>query len=240
MDYTENDFIVNQDFDISTLEYENLDIIIKAYDDFASTSKKCFFVFDYCKHDYVYIKSYNEYFTEIPEEIVEPYTFYNSMIHHKDLEFVHQIHHRVFDYVPTIKHELKKNLKLYYSCRFKNCNNEYVMSDISIKLLKTDISGNIWLALFVIEKSFSENYKIPYIENQFGDIRQFTLNQELLSKLTDAEKEILFLTFGNYNNNDIAVQLFKTYATVRSHLKSINKKFKTKDKLDLQRRLLMK
>jgi len=238
MKFTEQDYIVKQNFDISSLDYKKIKLHIIGYENFANLTKNCFFIFDYYKHNYLCIKSFNEYFNEIPEKINEPYLFFNNKIHPDDLDFVYQIHLRTFRYVFSLAQNERKGLQMYYNCRYQNKFNEYEMTNINIKLLDTDSIGNIWLVLFVIEMSDSENYKIPYIETETGDIRQFTLNQTLLKKLTDAEKEIVFMMFGNISNKEIAQLMHKSFNTIRANIQNIYFKLEVTNRFEFQKKLL--
>ena len=111
MKLQEKDYIVNQNFDISSLDYEKAKQHIIGLKDVAFATKQCFFIFDYFKHNYFYINTNNEYFSKVPQIIKEPYLFFNEKIHPSDLIFVHQIHHRVFNFVFSLDIEKEK---IYY------------------------------------------------------------------------------------------------------------------------------
>ena len=81
------------------------------------------------------------------------------------------------------------------------------MTDICLKLIETDTTGNIWLVLFVLEKSNTDSFIIPYIENKKGNIRQFTLNQNRISLLSKTEKEIIFCA--KFLNLNIIISRYK-------------------------------
>lgn len=240
MKYKEQDYIVRQDFDVDSLNYEKVKNHISGLEIFAQTTKKCFFIFDYCQHNYFCLKSYNEYFNDYSENIKEPYLFFNNKIHPDDVDFVYQIHQRAFSYVFSLAQNERNGLQLFYNCRFLNKFKKYEMTNINIKLLENDSLGNIWLVLFVIDKSISTNFIIPYIETFSGEIRQYTLNQDLLKKLTDTEKEIVFMMFGDISHKEIAKLMHKSINTIRTHIYSIFGKIVVIDKLDLQKKLLSK
>lgn len=114
------------------------------------------------------------------------------------------------------------------------------MTNISLSIIDLDIKGNIWLVLFGIEKSKSANFTIPYIENFNGKIKQFTLNEEIFSKLTDIEKEIALLLFEEIRISEISKLKFKSPHTIKSHIQKIFKKAGAKNRLDFQRKILSK
>jgi len=236
----EQDYFVKQDFDVSSLDYEKAKLCITGYENFAEALNKCFFIFDYYKHNFFFIKSYNEYLKKIPTTIKEPYLFFNNNIHPEDLDFVYQINNRTFNYIFSLPYEQKQGLKLFFNCRFLNCYEQFEMTNITLKLIETDSKGNIWLVLFIIEKSDSENYAIPFVETKNREIRQFTLNQMLLKKLTDTEKEIVLYLFGNMTHKEISDLLRKSIKTVRFHIYNIKNKLEVKNMLDLQKKLLSK
>jgi len=240
MKFREQDYIVHQDFDVASLDYEKVNKYIIGLELFAQTSKKCFFIFDYYKHNYLYLKTYSEYFNDYSVDIEEPYLFFNKKLHPEDIDFVHEIHYRVFKYVFSLNIEERKNLQLFYNCRMKNKSELFVMTNVSLKIIELDSNGNIWLVLFVIEKSYSENYIIPFIENSTKDYRQFTFNQDILQNLSNIEKEVAMLLFTEIKIYEIAELMFKSPYTIKSHIQKLFKKAKAKNRLDFQRKLLCK
>ena len=121
----------------------------------------------------------------------------------------------------------------------QNNSNKFPMTDIILKLIETDRNGCIWLVLFVLEKSKTDYFKIPYIETDFDKHRhQFELNQLLLKKLTATEKEIVSYLFDNIPNNEIADLSHRSYYTIRTHIKNIYNKIEVEDRLELQKKLL--
>lgn len=237
----EQDFIVKQIFDTESLNYKIAKKKIDGLIDLAYTKKLCFFIFDYYKHDYYYIKSFNEYFNKIPDEISEPYLFFNLKIHEEDRILIKQIHHRAFDFVFSYPSNNRKDLTLYFSCRMQNDKKKHQMTDISLKVLETDTNGSIWLVLFIIEKSTSNNYKIPYIESSnTNKLEMFDLKIELFDRLTSTEKKIAKLLFSKMTNKEIADKLFKSVNTIKSHLKNIYLKTETNNRLEFQKKMLLK
>lgn len=114
------------------------------------------------------------------------------------------------------------------------------MTDISLKLIKTDSKGNIWLVLFVLERSITENFKIPYIEiPNINKTEMFDLNIELFERFTPIEKEITKLLFSNLTNNEIANKLNKSVNTIKSHLTTIYLKTKTNSRFEFQKKMLL-
>jgi len=123
----------------------------------------------------------------------------------------------------------------------QNVANEFCMTDITLKVLETDSKGCVWLVLFVIEKSLTENFGIPYIEMFLSkEIRQFTLNQLLLKTLTNMEKEVAFLLFGNNTQKEIADLMIKSVNTIKTHINSVYDKLGVENKFDFQKRLLLR
>jgi len=98
MKYKESDYVVKQDFEVSSLDYQKAEAHILGIEHFGHAAKKCFFIFDYYKHNYFHINTYNEYFNNIPKTITEPYLLFNNQIFDQDIDFVYEIHHRAFSY----------------------------------------------------------------------------------------------------------------------------------------------
>lgn len=236
----EQDFIVKQNFDIESLNYKIVKKKINGLIDLAYTKKLCFFIFDYYKHNYYYIKSFNEYFNKIPEKISKPYLFFNLKIHNEDRILVKQIHHRAFDFVFSFPSNNRKDLTLYYNCHMQNDKKKYQMTDVSLKVLGTDSNGSIWLVLFIIEKSTSNNYKIPYIEIPSNNkLEMFDLKKDLFDSFTPIEKEIAKLLFSNLTNNEISEKLNKSVNTIKSHLTNIYLKTETNTRIKFQKKMLL-
>lgn len=109
MKYKEEDYIVNQIFDLSSMDYERVKLYLPGLEHSAFSNKQCIFVFDYCKHNYFFIKSFNEYFTNIPDKIEEPYIFFSSKLHQEDVNLVYNIHHRAFNFIFGIEKSKRIN-----------------------------------------------------------------------------------------------------------------------------------
>ena len=239
MKYTEKDFTIIQDFDVLSLDYSKGNEHIVGINHLAFATRKCVFIFDYYKHNFFYIKTYNKYLNNIPEIVEKPYSLYNSNIHPEDLDYVYKIHHRAFSFVFSLSVEKRKDLLLHYNCRFKNNTGNYEMTDISIKLIETDSKGCIWLVLFVLDKSKNVYFEIPYIETATDNQRyQFDFNYNLLEKLTSTEKELLFMMFENISDKEIANFMKISYNTLRSHLRNIRKKTGFEDRFGLLKEIL--
>lgn len=186
------------------------------------------------------IALFNEYFNEIPKKISKPYLFFYLKIHNDDRILVKQIHNKLFDLVFSYPLNNRKNLTFYYNCRMQNNKKQYQMTDISLKILETDSNGSIWLILFIIEKSTSNNYKIPYIEiPNNGKLEMIDLKCKLFDSLTSTEKKIAKLLFSNYTNREIADKLNRSVYTIKSHLTNIYLKTETNSRLEFQKKILL-
>ncbi len=237
----EQEFIVKQNFDIENLNYKIAEKKIAGLIDLVYTKKLCFFIFDYYKHDYYYIKSFNEYFNEIPDKISEPYLFFNLKIHKEDRVLVKKIHYRAFDFVFSLPSNNRKNLRLYYNCRMQNDEKKHQMTDITLNVLATDNNGSIWLVLFIIEKSTFDNFKIPHIEiPNTNKLEMFDFKIELFDRLTSTEKKVSKLLFSKLSNKEIADKLYRSVNTIKSHLKNIYLETETNNRLEFQKKILLK
>lgn len=240
MNIKEEDYIVNQPFDVESLDYEKAKLTISGITEVAFAQKMCFFVFDYFKHNYLFIKSFNEYFNDIPENIEEPYLFFNLKVHPEDRILIKQIHHRAFSFIFSQKLEKRKNAILRYSCRFQNKNKKYPMTDITLKMMETDRNGAVWLVLFLVEKSTSYFYSIPQIEIDNEETPYvFELNKGHLEKFTDQETLIAHKLFENVSHQEIAKQINRRVSTIRSHIYKLYIKTNAKNRLDFQKNMLL-
>jgi len=238
MKYKEEDYYVFQDFDIEGMDYKKPEQYIMGIDYVAKAENLCFFIFDYYKNNYFYIKSYNEYLNELSKINENPFLFFIQNFFSEDLEYSFKIHHRAFSYVLALENTGKKELKLYYNCRFKNNKNNYEMTDITLQLLETDQKGNIWLVLFTLKKSKTEFFSIPYITFVDEKIYEFDLNTNIFEQLTLKEKKIATLLCGIKSYNEICDDLQVKTSTLKSHINNIYKKINVDNRLDLQKLLL--
>ncbi len=234
----EQDYIIEQDFDVASMDYSEVQDHLDKMRDLEMIVKECVFIFDYYKHDYLYIKSYNEYFNEIPKQIRNPHLLLNSQIHPKDVKFVKQIHHRAFQYIFTIDANKRKDIQLFFSCKMKTNTGQYQMTNISIKLLKADSKGNIWLLMYLLKKAFSPNYIIPYLEiPEINDTIIYNFNNSF-HLFSDAEKELVNFLFGDKTSSEIAEVTNKSERTIYRSIRNMYNKMEVTERHDFQKSLL--
>ncbi len=234
----ENDYIVEQDFDVVSLDYSKAEAHIEKMRDLEFAIKECILIFDYHKHNYFYIKSYNQYFSKIPKQIKRPYVLFNSQIHPDDVEFVKQIHHRAFQYIFTLNIDKRKDLRLCYRCQMTTNDNNYKMANITTKLLETDSKGNIWLVMILIQQAPTQSYIVPYIEMPFiKDKYAYNFNKSY-QLFNSAEREIIDLIFKDATNSEIAKIINKSESTTNKQLSRIYSKIETNKKTEFQKALL--
>jgi len=230
---------VHQNFDVASMNYSKILNLVGKIRDFELLVKECIFIFDYYKHNYFYINSYNEYFSQIPKQIRNPHLLFNSQLHADDRELVKQIHDRVFKYFFTIDIIKRKDILLYFNCRMKTNTGEYKMTNVSIKLLATDSRGNIWLVMYIIKKAHSSNYIIPYLKvSEIKDKLMYNFNNSY-HLFNDAEKEITNLLFGDKTNIEIVKITNKSLKTVKRHIANMYEKQGVTNKYGFQISLLI-
>lgn len=238
--YNEEDYFVNQKFEEASLNYKNAKKYIYGIDSFAEATKSCIFIFDYYKHNYFHINSFNEYYRKIPEKIENPYLFFNEKIATTNRNLIHQIHHRAFKQAYRLPQSIRKNTVLNYNCLMLASENNFQMTDVTAKVLEIDKKGSIWLVLFILQKSDYSYFKIPTITNiRTSQKFNYDLNINLLTKLSISEQKLIPNLFTNMSNAEIALKLNISRSTVKSHLNNIYIKTGVNNRLDLQRKLLL-
>ena len=239
MQFKETDYYVKQDFDETSLDYSKADKYISGIDVFSRNTDSCFFIFDYFKHKYLFLKSYNEYFTEHLNIIDNPYLFFNNKLHPEDVVFVYKLQHKVFSFVKEFPIENRQNFRLKYKVRMINKSGDFQMTDVELILLETDKNGNIWLVLFVLKKSSTENFMIPELRTADNTSIPFVLNLKLLNSFSQPEQDIIFELFSDKSNEEIALKLSRSVNTVKYHKKSIYDQMGVVSKFELQKRVLL-
>lgn len=238
--YTNGKYLINQDFDVSSLDYEKAKQYIPAIEPIARATKQCFFIFDYYKHNFFHINTKNDYYKNIPEKIENPNLYFNDKIFPEDLNFVYNIHERVFKYILDLEMSKRKNIFFHYKCRIKNNDENFVMTDVKLSFLEFDSNGNIWLVMFIIEKSKTDFFILPYLKLEDNSINKLNLNPDLFDKLTKTEQNIVLLMFEEKSNNEISEILKSRISTVKTHLQNIYLKVEVQDRFEFQKKILMK
>ena len=78
MKYKNVDYIVNQSFDVNSLDYEKAKMYICGIEEVALTTGQSYIIFDYYKHNYFYISSGNSYFNKADQNIADSYIAFNN------------------------------------------------------------------------------------------------------------------------------------------------------------------
>jgi DNA-binding CsgD family transcriptional regulator len=227
MTYKNEDFVVNQDFDIKSIDYRKIKKYIPGISQFASLVKSSIIIFDYYKHNFYFISNDNQYFTEVEPKKYQKYSYkeYNNIIHPDDMVLLYKMHHRAFMFAFSQPIENRKNLALYYTIRLKNIYDEYVLTDVQIKILETDSKGNIWTVMFMLKESSLRYPQIPYVSFVNDSIKHHFTEEALINfKLTDNQIEILKMLSVNSTLNEICVKLNIPENTILSHLQIIYNK----------------
>lgn len=225
----EKNYRIEQDFDVESLDYTKAKQYVDKMRHLEHTVRECTLIIDYYKHKYTYLKSYNEYFNNIPSRIRNPYVFYNQQLHPNfDVDFVWQLHHRAFQYVLTLPIKQRKGLFLNYQCRMKTNTDDYQMTEVNIRVLETDSKGSIWLVLFSIKKARNDSYTIPYIKipDNTAVAEKYDLTPQIYELLSKTETNIVHTLFETTNNTEISNKTSKSLNTIKTHFNNIYLKTK--------------
>jgi DNA-binding CsgD family transcriptional regulator len=104
---------------------------------------------------------------------------------------------------------------LFYNIRLKTLSGKYELTDINIKIIETDLSGNICLVILELKKSNNRHPQIPYIKEIGKKNNYFYDNNEL--NLKNSQLELLQLLSSRKNNSEIADNLNISLSTLKKN-----------------------
>jgi DNA-binding CsgD family transcriptional regulator len=226
-----NRLLVSQKFIASDLDYtivEKHRIFLEKLDAISNSATS---IFDLYKQDHIYIsKKYAQLYGWDMERIDKEGTAYtNGFFHPEDLPQQLQagIYFLKMGFEAPVAE--RKNFKLITEYRLKNANGNYIRVLEQHMLLETDIHGNIWLALSIIDPSPESDPDAPFrcraIDTVTGNLFHFPPDElKTQTDLSKREIEILKLIWKGLISKQIADQLFISVNTVNTHRQRIIEK----------------
>ncbi len=171
-----------------------------------------------------------------------------DLIHPDDLAFVTEAEAWSFKKINEIGTEHLLNLKSGYCFRMKTADDSYQLFHHQAIHTAQDDNGKLVQAVNIHTNIHHITEKNKYTVtvtgiNQRTDFYQETLKPALLpdnvgERLTKRELEIFMLLLKGYSDKEIALLLFLSYHTVRTHHKNILSKTNSKNSIELIRKSL--
>jgi DNA-binding CsgD family transcriptional regulator len=217
-----------QKFIESDLDYKILDNHIPSLKLIAELSNSTIMIFDLYKREHVFLSDNISRILNLDIEKVKGKTDYlDQQIHPDDYPQLMEAGIYFLYYGFSLLPEQRKEGKLINEYRILNGKGKYIRIIEQQMCLETDVHGNIWLALGIIDISPDQNVDAPFrsrlIDIRRGEVYMFPpQNKEAM--LTAREKEVLVLISKGLISKQIADKLFISVNTVNTHRQRILEK----------------
>jgi DNA-binding CsgD family transcriptional regulator len=227
------DLLDYQKFDPVDLDYGLLKYHIGLLETFDVVDSGCISIFDLYKRKHIYYSPKYEKVLGWDSRRAESDTEYtNSLIHPYDLPLLLKaaIYYIRLGFSIEDKNH-KKDFKAIFDYRVLGLKGQYVRIIEQQIPLELDRSGNVWLALSMMDLSPDNDLSLPFRgrlrNHRTGELFHFPPAEDLpeISKsLTHREKEILKLIASGLISKEIADKLYISVNTVNTHRQRIIEK----------------
>jgi DNA-binding CsgD family transcriptional regulator len=223
-----------QVFNPEDLDYRILDYHLPLLERIDVVDSGCISVFDLYKRNHAYYSpKYKSLLGWDPERASEDMNYTNSMIHPDDMIPLMKagLYYIRLGFSLPDKRE-SRHYKTIFEYRVKGRDNEYVRVIEQQVPLEFDASGNVWLALSMLDLSPDRDISAPFkgrLKNQVtGELFYFPPDDDPSivkeAELTSREKEILQLIARGLISKQIADKLYISVNTVNTHRQRIIEK----------------
>jgi DNA-binding CsgD family transcriptional regulator len=223
----------NQKFNHDELDYNILKYHIALLETFDVVDSGCISIYDLYQRKHIYYSPKYERmlgWDTVRAETDIAYT--NSLIHPEDLPLLFRA---AINYLrlgfSLGDASILKNYKAIFDYRVIGRNGQYVRIIEQQLPLETDGSGNVWLALSMIDLSPENDISLPFrgrLKNhRTGELFYFPPEEDPgkgIPSLTNREKEILGLIARGLISKEIADKLYISVNTVNTHRQRIIEK----------------
>ncbi|MBN1145112.1 MAG: PAS domain-containing protein [Bacteroidales bacterium] len=222
-----------QVFNPADLDYGILDYHTRLLESIDVVDSGCISVFDLYQRKHVYYSpKYASVLGWDAERASHDVEYSNSLIHPDDLLLLYKagIYYISLGFAFADKTS-SKYYKAIFEYRVKRKNGSYVRVIEQQKPLEFDKSGNVWLALSMLDFSPDTDINAPFrgrlVNQNSGELYRFPPEEEVFSpstQLTNREKEILQLIASGLISKEIADKLYISVNTVNTHRQRIIEK----------------
>jgi DNA-binding CsgD family transcriptional regulator len=229
-----NELLNKQVFNPSELDYSILDYHIPLLESLDVVESGCISVFDlYQKKHVYYSRKYESLLGWDSGKAANDISYTNSLIHPEDLIplFKAGIYYISLGFSLPDKTQ-SKYYKTLFEYRVKGKHGSWVRIIEQQVPIEFDKSGNVWLALSMLDLSPDNDIQAPFkgrlINQQTGELYAFPPEEEPAGnqsgRLTTREKEILQLIAKGLISKEIADKLYISVNTVNTHRQRIIEK----------------
>ncbi len=220
-----------QTFNPDVLDYSILDYHLPLLRSIDVVDDGCISVFDMYQKKHVYYSSKFETLLGWDAKRAESDINYtNDLIHPQDLPVLYKAGIYYLSLGFALANRINsRNYKAIFEYRVLGKEGNYVRIIEQQIPLEFDLSGNVWLALSMLDLSPDQDMKIPFrgrLKNQLtGELFTFPPDEPIrTTSLTAREKEILQLISKGLISKQIADKLFISVNTVNTHRQRIIEK----------------
>ncbi len=222
---------------ITNSDYKRIMPKIEMIKRLAEIESSIYAVFDLHKNQYLLqSKEQKEIFgiDENDEQNISLEMHYKR-IHPDDLPFVLETDNLQYEFFSNMTSAEKKNYKLVYDFRTRNCDGFYVRHIHQSIPLEQDKNGKTWLTLVIShpisERAPNERSQRRMINIKTGELHLFNNTDGDNSGviLTKREKEVMVLVSRGYDSYNIADKMRISINTVNNHRQNILRKIKAEN-----------
>ncbi len=231
-----NELLNSQKFTEADLDYNILEQHIPYLKKIDELSNSAIMIFDFYKRQHVFISNNISQILNIDLEKAKGETSYmDSRIHPDDYPQLMEAGFYFLCYGFSLPPEYRKDSKLVNEYRILNGNGKYIRIIEQHMCLESDMHGNVWLAMGIMDISPDQNDDAPFrsrlIDIKKGAVYMFPPpNKEAM--LTAREKEILQLISKGLISKQIADKLFISVNTVNTHRQRILEKLQADNAIE--------
>ncbi|MBR4267658.1 MAG: helix-turn-helix transcriptional regulator [Bacteroidales bacterium] len=210
---------------VDNKEYKNIDFIKKTAKAITQTTGLGVYVFDYYKHEMLYISENIPQWFDIPKNKRYDCEYYLQFINKKDLKMLLEINNAAFEYWNNNSEKELNQFTVSYNFRFKGI----MLNQHYAPILNHD--NKIWFGLCTV--SISSEKKPGHIIMDIGnqtileyslDLKKWIPKEKII--LTKREKTIIRYSAQGYSVKEIAQITETSFETIKTHKKNIFTKLK--------------
>jgi DNA-binding CsgD family transcriptional regulator len=221
-----------QVFNPADLDYHILDYHIPLLECIDVVDRGCISVFDLYQRKHVYYSpKYKTLLGWDPKRAESDMNYTNSLVHPDDLPVLYKAGIYFISLGLSLPDKTSKDYKTIFDYRVKGKAGSYIRVIEQQKPLEFDKSGNVWLALSMLDLSPENDVVAPFrgrlINQRTGELFYFPPDEDperLNLALTNREKEVLQLIARGLISKEIADKLYISVNTVNTHRQRIIEK----------------
>ncbi|HJZ40337.1 MAG TPA: LuxR C-terminal-related transcriptional regulator [Bacteroidales bacterium] len=221
-----------QHFNPSDLDYGKLKYHLNVLETIDVVDTGCISIFDLYQRCHVYYSpKYESVLGWDPVQAQSDINYTNNLIHPDDLPQLYLSAYYYITLALTLPNLNKKDYKSISDYRVKGKEGNYIRVIEQQIPLEVDKSGNVWLALSMLDISPDKDIGAPFrgrlVNHRTGELFHFPPGEGTGNDgptLTNREKEVLILIASGLISKEIADKLFISVNTVNTHRQRIIEK----------------